>query len=166
MKLSSSLHVLNSFQKSLPNRTANESRLLFFYPHITYGILLWGSPAKSHLNSVETMPKKAIRCIAGVSTYAHTGSLFSRHKLLKLGDTYINCILGNLYILKYTILVLLLACFITKKTMKSTHTIHVKLNKYIIYITIPASKLLAFCHLRPDDSIPNDIINSTTEVIL
>ncbi len=78
----------NSFRNLFPTELLLKLYYSFFYPHITHGIVLWGSAAKCHLNSIETMQKKAIRFIAGVSTYAHTGNLFSPYKILKLGDIY------------------------------------------------------------------------------
>ncbi len=149
MKLSSSLNAINSFRNRFPTELPMKLYYSFFYYHVTYGILLLSSDAKCHLNSVEQCKRKynTCTCIAGVNTYAHTGNRFSRYKISKIGDIY-KLHLGEYMYSQIHTISLLLACFTTKETMMSTHTIYVKLIKYIIYITAWASKLLAFSTLR------------------
>jgi hypothetical protein len=54
-------------------------------PHLTYGILAWGSYA-AHIFKLQ---KKAIRVIACSKYNAHTDPLFVQFKLLKVEDLYV-----------------------------------------------------------------------------
>ncbi len=98
-------------------------------------------------NSFESMQKKAIRCIAGVSTYAHTGNLFSQYKILNLGYIYTLHLGEFMYSQIYNVGPTIGLFRYEKKITMSTYTTHVKLNKCIIYITVRTSKLLTFSTL-------------------
>ena len=56
--------------------------------YLNYGLLLWGSAAKTHLNKFVVLQKKAMRIIAHAPYNAHTNDLFLRFRLLKLDDIY------------------------------------------------------------------------------
>ena len=58
------------------------------YPHLTYGILLWGGSYKTYLKEIEIVQKKAIRAITNSKWNAHTNQLFKQLKMLKLSDIY------------------------------------------------------------------------------
>ena len=60
----------------------------FFYPHIDYGLMLWGGASKTALNKIFVIQKKAIRTIANTHYNAHTTPLFAILKVLKLEDIY------------------------------------------------------------------------------
>ncbi len=167
MKLSSSLHVLNSFRNLFPTELLLKLYYSFFYHHITYGILLWGSAAKCHLNSIETMQKKAIRCIAGVSTYAHTGNLFSRYKILKLGDIY-KWNLGEFMYSQIHNIGPTISLFHYEKN-SDVHSYYTRQAEQVHHLYHRTGKqAISFLHAAPGyyDSLPNDIINSTSKVIL
>ena len=58
------------------------------YPYLSYGILLWGSTYKRHLNTVAIQQKKAIRSINRVQYNEHTMPLFANCRILKLCEVY------------------------------------------------------------------------------
>lgn len=87
-RLSSSFYAINCAKHVL-----NRKHLIMLYngiayPHLLYGITLWGSTYNIHLNKVIITQKKLIRVIAKAEYNAHTEPLFKRLKLLKLTDIY------------------------------------------------------------------------------
>ena len=60
----------------------------FFYPHISYGILGWGSVNKTILKTIQILQNKALRIINKVSwnDYVANNTLFVQHHLLKIKD--------------------------------------------------------------------------------
>jgi len=61
----------------------------FFYPHIDYGLILWGGAPKANINKICVMQKKAIRLITNTPYNAQTTPLFAKMKILKLSDIYV-----------------------------------------------------------------------------
>ena len=59
-----------------------------FYPHIDYGIILWGGANKSTIHPLSIMQKKAVRLITASDYNAHTTPLFAKTKILKIQDIY------------------------------------------------------------------------------
>ncbi len=61
------------------------------YPYLSYGIVIWGSAYKIHLDKLRIQQKKIIRRIHGAEYDAHSEPLFKSLKLLKLDDIYKQC---------------------------------------------------------------------------
>ena len=57
-----------------------------FYPHMDYGLLLWGAAAKTTLKPIFILQKKAIRLIGKTTYNAHTTPLFANFKVIKFED--------------------------------------------------------------------------------
>ena len=58
------------------------------YPHLIYGILLWGNAYKTHLESLFKLQKRLIRIITKSKRLASTVELFRQLKILKIFDIY------------------------------------------------------------------------------
>ena len=58
------------------------------YPHLLYGIILWGGVPKSKLNRIFLIQKKIIRSMTNSDYLAHTNPLFSELQIYKLDDIY------------------------------------------------------------------------------
>ncbi len=95
LKLSSALYMLKAAKKVLPATTVKMLYYSLFYPHLIYGVLLWGSTHQSHLNKIITSQKRAVRILSGADRSAHTNELFHNLKILKFKDVY------NLYLSNY-----------------------------------------------------------------
>ncbi len=95
--------------------------------------LNWGEHCKNCnvLNAFRILfsNRSANESIAGVSTYTHTGNLFSRNKILKLGDIY-RLHLGEFMYSQIHNIGPTISLFHYAKIMKSTHTIHAKHHLY------------------------------------
>jgi ribonuclease P/MRP protein subunit RPP40 len=94
-KLSSSLYALSSSKNDL---TPNLLLMLYnalVYPYLSYGVLLWSSTYKTHLNKIVIIQKKAVRIIANAPYYSHTNNIFHQYNILKFTD------ICNLYLGKY-----------------------------------------------------------------
>ena len=75
-KLSSALYVINKTKRLLNKRCLKTIYYSLVFPHLTYGIILWGSTYDSHLNKLIIMQKKLIRGMANVSNINHAEPLF------------------------------------------------------------------------------------------
>ena len=63
----------------------------FFYSHVLYGILGWGSATKSAAMPIQILQNKAIRIINNNSTgkdLINSNSLFQKYNILKVEDIY------------------------------------------------------------------------------
>ena len=56
------------------------------YPHILYGIIIWGSTCTSHLNNLQLIQNKAVRAICSLNWCEHVTPCFHRLKILKIKD--------------------------------------------------------------------------------
>ena len=74
-------HILNKQHKLTLYNT-------LLYPHLNYGVLLWGSAAHSHKRRLKVLQKKAVRAICNVAYNEHTSELFQSLKILKIEDIY------------------------------------------------------------------------------
>ena len=66
-------------------RTIYNSLLL---PHLSYGILAWGSTNSQEINRLKIIQKRAIRQICNAKFNSHTEPLFKKLNLLKLHDIF------------------------------------------------------------------------------
>ena len=58
------------------------------HPHLTYGILIWGSTCKSHLNTLQLPQNKAMRAISKQRSSDRITPIYRRLKVLKINDLY------------------------------------------------------------------------------
>ena len=56
------------------------------YPHILYGIILWGSTYTSHLKKLQLLQNKAVRAICSLNWREHATPCFDRLSILKVRD--------------------------------------------------------------------------------
>ncbi len=70
------------------------------YPHLNYGILLWGSTYITHIERLLVLQKKAVRIISTVDWNEHTPQMFKELNLLQLEHMY-NYSLGNFMFSQY-----------------------------------------------------------------
>ena len=62
-KLSSGLHAINSAKHILSPKHLKSLYYTLIHPHLTYGLLLWGSTYKTLLKKLQTLQNKSVRSI-------------------------------------------------------------------------------------------------------
>jgi len=87
-KLTSSIYALRCAKPWLSENATKTLYYAVFQSHINYGLILWGSAAKKHMNKIWILQKKAIRILASTLYNAHTNPLFHKLRILKIWDIY------------------------------------------------------------------------------
>ena len=59
-----------------------------FYPHITYGITVWGSACKSQLSPLATIQNKIVKIIGSGAWRDHATPYYKKLNILKLEDVH------------------------------------------------------------------------------
>jgi len=83
---------------SRARKVLNVSSLITLYnslilPYLMYCIEVWGSAKALDLQMLIKLQKRALRIISSVNYRAHTHDLFVKHKILKLPQIYMLCVL-------------------------------------------------------------------------
>ena len=81
-KLSSELYALNKSKHTLELNHLNTLYYSLIHSHINYGLLLWGSTAKSIIHKVEIMQNKSIRTITNSNYNASAQPIYTRLNIL------------------------------------------------------------------------------------
>ena len=81
-KLSNALYAINRIRSFVPIKVLKSVYFALVYPHLMYGITLWGSTYKLHLDKIKIMQKRIVRSIYGAEYNAHTHTLFT--ELIKI----------------------------------------------------------------------------------
>ena len=58
------------------------------HTHLSYGIIIWGSTYKSHLERLSSLQNKAIRAVGGAEWNESSSPLYYKFKVLKFYDIY------------------------------------------------------------------------------
>jgi hypothetical protein len=81
-RISHTLFVINRLSKIL---NLNERRMLYYgliYPHLSYGITVWGHSAKTLTRRIFVLQKRAVRYIAGLKHLESCRDSFRNLKIL------------------------------------------------------------------------------------
>ena len=87
-KINSGLYAINKAKLVLNTKHLTTLYYALIYPHLLYGITLWGNTYNLYLNRLVVLQKRVIRIITNSPFRAHTEHLFEQLKLLKLPDIY------------------------------------------------------------------------------
>lgn len=60
----------------------------FFFSHLSYCHLIWGTTTQTNLEKLHRLQKKIVRIIGSTSYYEHTEPLFKQLKLLNIYSLY------------------------------------------------------------------------------
>jgi len=82
--LTSAFYVIDRAKHSLNRKYLIQLYYLLVYPHLLYGIVLWGNTYNIYLNKLIVLQKKIIRTITGFLFNAHTEPLFKIIDIYKL----------------------------------------------------------------------------------
>ena len=58
------------------------------HAHLSYGIIIWGSTYKSHLEKLLSLQNKAIRAVGGAEWNESSSPLYYKFKVVKFHDIY------------------------------------------------------------------------------
>ena len=58
------------------------------HPHLTYGVLIWGSTYKSYLNTLQLLQNNAIRVTTKQRSSDRITPIYRRLQVLKINDLY------------------------------------------------------------------------------
>ena len=90
-KIGYALYHMYRLKHELPTSTLKLLYHGLIHPHLTYGLLTWGSCSitnKQQFERLEILQKKAVRMITGASFLDHSEPLFSKMGILKLKDLF------------------------------------------------------------------------------
>ena len=87
-RLASALYAINKVKHLVPMRALLNIYNTLVYPHLSYGIILWGNTYQTYLNNIIISQKKIVRSMLNMGYTDHTHPLFFELKLLKFVDIY------------------------------------------------------------------------------
>jgi hypothetical protein len=87
-KISRALFAIKQVKHVLPHETLRTLYLALIHPHISYGIMAWGSANASTLHPVKVLQKRAMRMIHNSAYNSHTDPMLKNAKILKIDDLY------------------------------------------------------------------------------
>ena len=85
-KLSQNVGIITKLKHYLFNSALLMLYYSIVYPHILYGIILWGSTCTSHLKKLQLLQNKAMRAICSLNWREHATPCFDRLSILKVRD--------------------------------------------------------------------------------
>jgi len=87
-KISKGIGILFKVRNLIPEKTLLTLYNSLIFPHLTYGILLWGSTFPSYLTSLQILQNKAIRAIGKLSWKERVTPTLQRLNILKVADIH------------------------------------------------------------------------------
>ena len=82
-RVARALFAINKIKKCLPKAHLKMLYHAIVYPHLTYGISLWGAASEVHKSQLKITQKKIIRTINGSNYDAHSEPILKKLKILK-----------------------------------------------------------------------------------
>ena len=87
-KLSSGLYAINSAKHILSSKHLKSLYYTLIHPHLTYGLLLWGSTYKTLFKKLQTLQNKSVRSITKSKYNASTGPIYENFGILQISKLY------------------------------------------------------------------------------
>ena len=85
-KISRSLGVLCKLRHILPKSAHRNLYHLVIYPHLLYGITVWGNSFDKHLKTLGTLRNKAVKLISAAQWLDHVAPPDLKVQILKLNN--------------------------------------------------------------------------------
>jgi len=80
--------VMSRLKYSISHETLKTIYSSLVSPHLSYGIISWGSTISKEMNRMKTLQKKALRTINKAKYNSHSNPLFKKSEILKVDDLY------------------------------------------------------------------------------
>ena len=87
-KLISALYAICRVKYIVPTESLDALYYSLAYPHLSYGIALWGATYATHMNKLVVLQKTILRALTHAGYNEHTHPLFVKTGILKLNDIY------------------------------------------------------------------------------
>jgi len=87
-RITSAFYAINSAKHVLNRKHLKTLYYALVYPHIIYGITLWGHTYQVHLSKIIILQKKIVRVISNSEYNAHTEPLFKTLQIIRIADIY------------------------------------------------------------------------------
>lgn len=87
-RITSGFYAINKAKSVLNRKCLTSLYYAFVYPHLSYGISLWGNTYNVYLKKLIVLQKKIVRVIMNSEYNAHSEPLFKTLKILKVSDVY------------------------------------------------------------------------------
>ena len=85
-KIAKGTGIIIKARKAFESETLLNLYNSLIFPHISYGIHVWGTAASVHLNRLHVFQKKIVRIICGVHPRTHTEPLFKAMNILDISQ--------------------------------------------------------------------------------
>ena len=93
LKISKSIGVLYKLRKYVPQDVLKTIYYSIIYPHITYGILSWGSACPTTIKPLQGKQNRALKLIFNIPWRQQTRPMYFNLKFLKINELYHQSIL-------------------------------------------------------------------------
>ncbi len=97
-KVSKSLALIKGISQVVGETELKTLYYSLVYPHLTYGVEVWGNAIKTLTDRVEKIQKRAVRCVARAHYLEHTLPLFDKLHILRFCDLVELCILKQMHL--------------------------------------------------------------------
>ena len=87
-KISRCLDVMCKLRNVLPPKALLVLYYSMIYPHLQYGITIWGNTYEKYLKRLRTLQNKAVKVLGGGRWQEHASAYYSQLNILKLEDLY------------------------------------------------------------------------------
>ena len=87
-KIAKGIGILFKLNKILTPKTLLMLYYALVHPHLSYGILIWGSTYKSYLNTLQLSQNKAMRAITKHRSYERITPIYRKLQILKINDLF------------------------------------------------------------------------------
>ena len=87
-KIAKGIGILFKLNKLLPQNALLTLYYALVHPHLTYGILIWGSTCKSHLEVLQLSQNKAMRALFKQQLSGRITPVYRKAQILKINDLY------------------------------------------------------------------------------
>ena len=95
--LSRNVGMMNKLKSFLPNSILAMLYSSLILPYLNYGVLAWGATAKTRLEKILLLQKRAVRIMSAANAHAHTDTLFYGNNVLKIQDIYLLYLASLMY---------------------------------------------------------------------
>lgn len=87
-KIAHSTYLIRKCKEFFPRNILFKLYYSFFYPHINYGISVWGNTSNNNLNRIRVLQKRVLKSVYNVNLWSSSIPLYQKSKLLNITQLY------------------------------------------------------------------------------